>query len=84
MCIECENEITSAVKKSGHSKTNFEKLAMSLQESPWNEFIELEKSGQVKIPAGQFKNKLQEINPDVILKTKRCPMNLLRQQVEKG
>ena len=42
------------------------------------EFIEVEKSGHVKVPDGLFKEKLQRVNPDAWLKAKEDPMTKLK------
>lgn len=75
MCNECTLVIDSAVD---NPPKNLEKLAVTLQESPWMEFIELEKTGFVKLPDGLFKEKLQSANPDAWLKTKASPMVKLK------
>ena len=79
MCDECESVIDAAVKA---PPKNQEKLVETLQESPWMEFIEVEKSGHVKLPDGLFKEKLQEANPDAIFKTKDSPMSKLTRAME--
>ncbi len=78
ICDECTLVIDSAVD---NPPKNPEKLAETLQESPWMEFIELEKSGHVKLPDGLFKEKLQDANPDAWFKTKENPMNKLKHGV---
>ena len=80
MCEECTLVIDSALD---NPPKNLEKLAETLQESPWMEFIEVEKSGHVKLPDGLFKEKLQEENPDALLKTKENPMNRLKRGLSK-
>ncbi|MFW9843917.1 MAG: hypothetical protein ACFFEV_05025 [Candidatus Thorarchaeota archaeon] len=76
MCEDCIMVIDIAAKNPPKSH---EKLVESLQESPWMEFIELEKSGIVKLPDGRFKDKLQRANPDAVLKTKKSPMTKLQE-----
>ena len=78
MCEDCAMVIDSAVD---NPPKNLEKLAETLQESPWMEFIEIEKSGHVKLPDGQFKEKLQAANPDALLKTKVSPMTNLKHRI---
>ncbi len=80
MCEECSQVIDSAVD---NPPKNLEKLAETLRESPWMEFIEVEKSGHVKLPDGLFKEKLQDANPDAWLKTKENPMNKLKHEMSK-
>lgn len=80
MCEACTMIIDTAVK---YPPKNHEKLVETLYERPWMEFIELEKSGFVKLPDGLFKEKLQSANPDACLKTKKNPMVKLRQLVSK-
>ncbi len=75
MCEECALVIDTAVD---NPPKNLEKLAETLQESPWMEFIELEKSGHVKLPDGPFKEKLQDANPNALFKTKESPMTRLK------
>ena len=75
MCDDCTMVIDSAVND---PPKNHEKLVETLRESPWMEFIELEKSGIVKLPDGLFKEKLQSANPDAWLKTKKSPMVKLK------
>lgn len=75
MCEDCTSVINAAVNK---PPKNLEKLVVTLQESPWMEFIEVEKSGHVKLPDGVFKEKLQNANPDALLKTKKNPMSRLK------
>ncbi len=84
MCEKCENEIDLAVAQSSVRSTSFERITKMLKENPWTEFIELGKTGTVGIPEGLFRRKLQEENPDVVLKSKRCPMDELRQKIRKG
>ncbi len=80
MCDECTLVIDYVVD---NPPKNLEKLAVTLQESPWMEFIEVEKSGYVKLPAGLFKEKLQTANPDAWLKTKESPMTRLKRGLSK-
>ena len=75
MCKECTNLIDSSVIS---APKKYEKFIQSLQESPWMEFIEIEKSGLVKVPEGIFREKLQEANPDALLKIKENPMTTLK------
>ena len=49
MCDECTSVISTAAK---NPPKNHEKLVETLQESPWMEFIEVEKSGHVRLPDG--------------------------------
>jgi hypothetical protein len=79
MCKECSSVIDAAVDK---PPQNLEKLVEILQESPWMEFIEVEKSGHVRLPDGLFKEKLQETNPDAWFKTKDSPMSRLKRAME--
>lgn len=81
MCKECTSVIDTATKQ---PPKNLEKLVESLRESPWMEFIEVEKSGHVKLPDGVFKEKLQDANPDAWFKSKDCPMSLLKKKMETG
>lgn len=78
ICHSCSDEITSALEM---PPKGLEKLVENLDGSPWVEFIELEKSGHVKIPDGSFKEKLQCENPDAWLKPKDCPMSILREGI---
>jgi len=80
MCEECTMVIDAAVE---NLPKNHEKLVETLHESPWIEFVELEKSGHVKLPDGLFKEKLQSANPDAWLKTKKSPMVKLKQLLSK-
>ncbi len=80
MCKDCTVVIDSAVD---NPPKNLEKLVETLQENPWMEFIELEKSGHVKLPDGLFKEKLQEANPDAWFKTKENPMTILKHGIPK-
>ena len=77
ICNKCDMEIELAVTNSEGKSERYKKLIKNLQEAPWNEFIELEKSGIVRIPNGVFKKKLQESNPDAKFKAKDCPMKEL-------
>jgi hypothetical protein len=47
------------------------------------EFLEVEKSGHVKLPDGLFKEKLQKANPKAKFKSKQSPMHLLKGGVPK-
>jgi len=80
MCQDCTSVIDVAVKS---PPKNLENIVKTLQESPWMEFIELEKSGHIKLPDGLFKEKLKDANPDVRLKTKESPMTLLKRCISK-
>jgi hypothetical protein len=75
ICEECTTVIDTAVQS---SPKNLEKLVEALQESPWMEFIEVEKTGHVKLPDGLFKKKLQDANQDAWFKTKDSPMSRLK------
>lgn len=75
VCEECTLYIESAVKDPPKS---LEKLVETLHECPWMEFIEVEKSGHIKIPDGLFKEKLQKLNPDAWFKKKENPMTILK------
>jgi hypothetical protein len=75
MCEECKETIDSVVNA---PPKNTLELVETLHESPWMAFIEVEKSGHVKLPDGQFKQKLQSMNPDAWLKTKADPMIKLK------
>lgn len=81
MCEECTTVIDTAAKE---PPKNLEKLVETLQESPWMEFFEIEKSGHVKLPDGLFKKKLQDANPDAWLKTKKSPMTILKRGMTKA
>ena len=74
MCEGCSTVIDTAAK---NPPRKLEKLVETLQESPWIEFIEVEKTGHVRLPDGLFKQKLQQANPDARFKTKRSPMTKL-------
>ena len=76
MCDDCTTVIDAAVK---NPPKNLEKFVETLQESPWMEFIEVEKSGHIKLPDGLFKEKLQGENPEAWLKIKDSPMAKLKQ-----
>jgi hypothetical protein len=80
MCEECTTVIDAAAKE---PPRNLEKLVESLQESPWIDFIEVEKSGHVRLPDGLFKEKLQDANPDAWFKTKESPMSVLKRGMSK-
>lgn len=71
MCEECATVIDTALKQ---PPKNLKKLVETLQESPWMEFIEIEKSGHVRLPDGQFKTKLQDANPEAWFKAKEDPI----------
>ena len=75
MCESCSTVIDTAAKD---PPRKLEKLVKTLKESPWMEFIEVEKTGHVRLPDGLFKQKLHEANPDAWLKTKRSPMTKLK------
>jgi hypothetical protein len=79
MCELCEEVINTAVK---NPPKNMEKFVVILQESPWMEFIEVEKIGIVKLPEDLFKERLQEANPDAWLKSKACPMTELKRRMK--
>ncbi|TFH04062.1 MAG: hypothetical protein E4H14_15530 [Candidatus Thorarchaeota archaeon] len=78
MCDECTSVIDAATKV---QSKNLEKLAQILHESPWMEFIELEKSGYVLLPDGLFKEKLQSVNPAARFKAKENPMAVLKREI---
>ena len=75
MCEKCESEIKSAGK---NPPEKLEKFIETLHEGPWMEFIEVEKSGQVRLPDGRFKERLETANPDGLFKKKDNPMIKLR------
>ncbi len=75
MCEECRAVIDNAVK---NPPRGVEKLVKALQENPWMEFIEVEKSGHIKIHDGPFKEKLQDENPEAWFKSKKNPMTVLK------
>jgi hypothetical protein len=75
MCEKCTLDIDTAFKD---PPKNLEKLIETLHECPWMEFFEVEKSGQVKLPDGLFKEKLQIVNPDAWFKKKKDPMITLK------
>lgn len=79
MCDECTSLIDATVKR---LPKKLEKLVVTLQESPWMEFIEVEKSGHVRLPDGLFMEKLQDANPDACLKIKESPMTRLKRVME--
>ena len=79
MCEDCSLIVDSASK---NPPKGFEKLIENLQENPWMEFIELEKTGHVKIPDGLFKEKLQTANPDAWFKRKKSPFEKLGKEVQ--
>lgn len=80
-CEKCDNEIALAANNIEGNSQRYRKLIETLQDAPWNEFIELEKTGIVKIPDGKFKQKLQEVNPEAKFKAKDCPMKELNRGV---
>ncbi len=75
VCEECTLDIESAIKD---PPKNLEKLVETLHDCPWMEFIEVEKSGHVKLPDGLFKEKLQNLNPNAWFKKKENPMTTLK------
>ena len=79
VCEECSIVIETALK---NPPRNLGKLVEALHESPWVEFIEVEKSGHVGLPDGLFKEKLLKANPDAWLKRKESPMLRLKQAME--
>jgi len=81
MCHECTSLINNADEslQKKHSK-----LLKTLQESPWMEFIEIEKLGHIKLPDGDFKDKLQKLNPEAKFKSKQNPMDFLNQSATGG
>ncbi|TFG30121.1 hypothetical protein EU528_08630 [Candidatus Thorarchaeota archaeon] len=81
VCDECASVIDTATKA---PSKNAKKMIETLQESPWMEFIELEKSGHVLLPDGLFKDKLQSVNPTARFKTKVNPMAVLIREIEKN
>jgi len=80
MCDECTSVIDSAINA---RPKNLDKLVQTLHESPWMEFIELEKSGYVILPDSLFKEKLQSANPTARFKTKENPMSVLNRELAK-
>lgn len=76
-CEKCDREVDVAAQKTEKISERYKKLIKNLQEAPWNEFFELEKTGTVKLPDGLFKEKLQEANPEAKFKAKDCPMKEL-------
>lgn len=81
ICEECTSAIDTAARA---PLKNTRKLIETLQESPWMEFIELEKSGYVLLPDGLFKEKLQSANPTARFKAKASPMTVLKREIEKN
>jgi len=81
LCEKCDKQINAAAENSESKSEKEKKLIKNLQDAPWNEFIELEKTGVVKLPEGLFKQKLQEANPEAIFKAKDCPMKELSRGV---
>lgn len=80
MCDECTNVLDTA---SDISSKKTKKLVETLHDSPWMEFIELEKSGQIILPDGLFKEKLQSANPTARFKSKENPMAVLKREIAK-
>ena len=83
MCNQCSTTVESALSEEYEKPPAIEKLALRLQESPWNEFIKLEKEGAVRIPLGLFREKLQNANPEAVIRNRSCPMNELKQEISK-
>lgn len=81
MCGECSTLIDNVAAV---PPKKLEKLIRALQESPWMEFIEVEKSGHVKLPEGAFKEKLQKVNPEAKFKSKQSPMDVLKRGFSSG
>jgi hypothetical protein len=79
ICEECALEIETAFKD---PPEDLQKLVETLHEGPWMEFIEVEKTGHVRLPEGQFKEKLESANPDGLFKKKKNPMVRLRGAME--
>jgi len=79
MCQECSAVIDRAAER---PPKKIEKLVETLQESPWMEFIEVEKTGHVRVPDGLFKKKLQVANPDAWFKSKNSPLSRLKRAME--
>jgi hypothetical protein len=83
-CDTCSHEIASQIRAPSEKPSKFEQLTLNLKDNPWNEFIELTKNGVVKIPEGQFKSKLQKMNPSAQFGTRACPMDYFRQSIERN
>ncbi|MHA1909310.1 MAG: hypothetical protein ACW98Y_18580 [Candidatus Thorarchaeota archaeon] len=83
MCSDCSTIIRTVLENIEGREDKFTKLAETLMEAPWNQIIELEKDGYIRIPDGRFKEKLVENNPDVCIKAKSNPMDILRRTITK-
>ncbi len=81
MCDECTNLINN-IDESLQEKHR--KLLKTLKESPWMEFIEVEKDGNIRLPDGIFKDKLQRENPEAKFKSKKNPLAALNQNILTG
>ena len=75
ICSDCTDLIERAAKS---PPQGLEKIVETLRESPWMIFLEVEKTGHVRLPDGLFKEKLQKMNPDGWFKTKDDPMCVLK------
>jgi hypothetical protein len=80
MCTDCSSLIDTIA---ANPPKKLDKLIKTLQDSPWMEFIEVEKSGHVRLPDGTFKEKLQNANPEARFKSKQSPMDLLKGEISK-
>ena len=80
VCDACNNQIEKGLN---HYSKKITELANKLNEFPWNEYIELEKEGLIRIPEGKFKDLLMTLNPELRSKSKKDPFNLLITLLEK-
>lgn len=59
ICNDCILIISDA-----KMKDDSKELARKLEKHPWKEFLELERNGTLKLHEGEFKRKLQKLNPE--------------------
>ena len=77
LCKKCTGAVEEFLNSPIEKKHGHDKIAQRILDSPWMEFIELEKTGAVRIPEGVFRRRLQTQNPDAEFRSKECPMRKL-------
>ncbi len=77
MCEICVGEVQTFLDSPSEKRRDHVEVATRLLESPWMEFFELEKTGVLRLPEGRFRDRLQELNPNAVLRSKDCPLQRL-------
>ena len=83
MCNECSAIIESVIEQFKDNNEKLVEIAVKLKEAPWNQILELERNGCIRLPEGEFKAKLSNINPEGCFQGMTNPMEMLKKAVGK-